>query len=195
MARAKAFDETVALEKAMQVFWKKGYNATSMEELVTAMGINRASLYDTFGDKKQLYLSALRRFQQNSQKQNATAVALGGHSPRAQLVAILEASLSEALQDPEQKGCMMANATAEMAVLDHDIYQFVRSNICTLEVFFEKLIQEGQAVGEFKAALDPAVAANFLINYVHGMRLVSKTKPDPIRMQQGLKLALNGLNA
>ena len=62
MARTKTFDPSVALEQAMAVFWLKGYEATSMQDLVEAMGINRASLYATFGDKRQLFLAAIAHY-------------------------------------------------------------------------------------------------------------------------------------
>jgi TetR/AcrR family transcriptional regulator, transcriptional repressor for nem operon len=195
MARNKAFDATEALHKAMQVFWKKGYHATSMEDLVTAMGINRASLYDTFGDKKQLYLSALKRFQADARQQNDTAMRRAANTPRAKLVAVLEASLEEALADPEQRGCLMANATAEMALLDEEVRQLTHGNLCALEVFLENLIAAGQETGEFRADLHAATAATFLMNYVHGMRVVTKTRHDPDRMRRGLEFALRSLDA
>lgn len=194
MARSKAFDEVETLEKAMHVFWKKGYHATSMEDLVSAMGISRASLYDTYGDKKQLYMAALKLFQSQSQRQNSRAVAASGNSPKAQLMAVLQTSLEETLADPDQRGCMMANATAELAILDEDVCQFAQGNICAVEAFFEKLLRAGQEQGEFRPDFDPGVAATFLLNYVHGMRIVSKTKPDADKMRMGLALAVQGLS-
>jgi TetR/AcrR family transcriptional regulator, transcriptional repressor for nem operon len=193
MPRTKAFDEKVALEKAMLVFWKEGYHAASMEMLVEAMGISRSSFYDTFGDKKQLYLAALRLFQSQSQQQNAKTLAQSGPSPKAQITAVLQFSLEEALNDPDTKGCMMANATAEMATADADVYKFLKENACALESFFTQLIQLGQEIGQFNPAFDSATAANYLVNYIHGMRLVCKTKPDPQKMRQGLELVLAGL--
>jgi TetR/AcrR family transcriptional regulator, transcriptional repressor for nem operon len=193
MPRNKAFQEDNALEKAMHVFWKKGYNATSMEDLVTAMGINRASLYDTFGDKKQLYMAALRQFQSDSQSQNSKILTQKSLSPKAQLTAILENQLEQSLQDAEQKGCMIANATAEMALLDNEVCQFVTQNKCAVEALFEKLIEDGQAKGEFYPQITPQYGAAFLVNFLNGMRVVSKTKPDEQTMRESLALALSVL--
>jgi TetR/AcrR family transcriptional regulator, transcriptional repressor for nem operon len=193
MPRNKAFEEKETLEKAMQVFWKKGYNATSMEDLVTGMGINRASLYGTFGDKKQLYMAALRHFQVQSQSQNNEIVAKNPTSPKAQLTAILEFQLEESLHDADHKGCMIANATAEMALLDDEVCNFVTNNKCVVEDFFEKLIREGQTQGEIRQDLPPQYAASFLINFLNGMRVVSKTKPDAQKMRKSLALALSVL--
>ncbi len=193
MPRTKAFEEKEALEKAMQVFWKKGYHATSMEDLVVCMGINRASLYDTFGDKKQLYMAALKHFQGQSQRTNRQIMARHEASPKAQIIAIMEGQLEDALNDGEQKGCLLANATSEMALLDADICQFVQNNISAVEQTFENLIRQAQARGEINADLPPQYAANFLSNFVHGMRTVTKTNPDATKMREGLKLALRVL--
>jgi TetR/AcrR family transcriptional regulator, transcriptional repressor for nem operon len=193
MPRNKAFQEEDALQKAMQVFWKKGYNATSMEDLVTAMGINRASLYDTFGDKKQLYLAALRQFQSESNRNNTTLMSRFSASPKAQLTAIMNHQLEQSLQDAEHKGCMIANATAEMALLDADVCQFVTQNKCAVEALFERLIGEGQAQGEYYTHITPQYGAAFLLNFLNGMRVVSKTQPDAATMRESLVLALGVL--
>jgi hypothetical protein len=105
-------------------------------------------------------------------------VAQNPDSPKAQLKAILENQLEESLRDADYKGCMIANATAEMALLDEDICNFVTNNKCTVEAFFEMLIQKGQTQGEFRENLSPAYGAAFLTNFLNGMRIVSKTKPE-----------------
>jgi TetR/AcrR family transcriptional regulator, transcriptional repressor for nem operon len=193
MARNKAFLEENALERAMQVFWRKGYNATSMEDLVTEMGINRASLYGTFGDKKQLYLATLK-FYQTQANENLKAIILQYGSPKAQLIAVAQFLMEESLeQTTEPRGCLLANATSEMALLDPDICQFVTNNVHSFEGTFEKLITKGQEIGEFTANIAPPSAATFLSNFLYGIRTVSKTKPDAAKMRQSLDLALSVL--
>jgi TetR/AcrR family transcriptional regulator, transcriptional repressor for nem operon len=191
MARTKAFEEAVALEKAMQIFWKKGFNATSMEDLVTAMGINRASLYDTFGDKKRLYLAALGQFSTESSRENTVVATQCGDCPRQKIEAIFRNSLAQAIHDPEQKGCMLANATAEMAILDTDVMRFTKNSLENMETWFADLIRAGQKTGSIRADLPPESTATFLINYVHGMRIVCKTRPDAEKMRESLNLALS----
>lgn len=133
-------------------------------------------------------------FQRQSQRQNSRAVAASGNSPKAQLMAVLQTSLEETLADPDQRGCMMANATAELAMLDENVCQLAQGNICAVEVFFEKLLRAGQGKGEFRPDFDPGAAATFLLNYAHGMRIVSNTKPDAEKMRMGLALAVQGLS-
>jgi TetR/AcrR family transcriptional regulator, transcriptional repressor for nem operon len=193
MPRNKAFQEQEVLERAMQIFWKKGYNATSMEDLVTGMGINRASLYDTFGDKKQLFLKILAFYQNKSNQNIQAAMALKKPSPKAQLIAFVEFLMNESLDDQEPRGCLLANATSEMTLLDSDICQFVTNNVHSFEQTFETLIREGQAAGEFKTNAPPQYLATFLSNFLYGVRTVSKTKPDAVKMRESLGLALSVL--
>jgi TetR/AcrR family transcriptional regulator, transcriptional repressor for nem operon len=194
MSRNKAFQEEDVLERAMQVFWKKGYNATSMEDLVTGMGINRASLYDTFGDKKQLFLKILTFYKNQSNQNIHTVVAQTKSSPKAQLIAITEFLMNESLDiSQEPRGCLLANATSEMALLDPDICQFVTNNVHSFELMFENLIREGQATGEFKTNTPPQYLATFLSNFLYGVRTVSKTKPDAAKMRESLLVALSVL--
>ncbi len=194
MARNKAFLEEEVLNRAMQVFWKKGYNATSMEDLVTAMGINRASLYDTFGDKKQLFLKILAFYQHQSNQNINAVMARKKPSPKAQLIAFAELLMEESLDaTQESRGCLLANATSEMALLDPDICQFVTNNVQSFEQTFENLIRQGQVMGEFAAPISPQYAATFLSNFLYGVRTVSKTKPDATKMRESLVLALSVL--
>lgn len=194
MPRNKAFLEENALERAMNIFWTKGYNATSMEDLVTGMGINRASLYATFGDKKQLYLTVLAFYQTQSNRNVQAVMAQNATSPKAQLTAVVQFLMEESLeQATEPRGCLLANATSEMALLDPDICQFVTNNVYRFEQTFENLVQQGQAAGEFRANIPPQYAATFLSNFLHGVRTVSKTKPDATKMRESLALALSVL--
>jgi TetR/AcrR family transcriptional regulator, transcriptional repressor for nem operon len=193
MPRNKAFQEEEVIERAMQVFWKKGYNATSMEDLVTGMGINRASLYDTFGDKKQLFLKILKFYQIQSTQNINAVIAKKKPSPKAQLIAFAEFLMNESLEAQEPRGCLLANATSEMALLDVDICQFVTNNVHSFESTFETLIRDGQAAGEFNVNIIPAHAATFLSNFLYGVRTVSKTKPDATKMRESLALALSVL--
>jgi TetR/AcrR family transcriptional regulator, transcriptional repressor for nem operon len=194
MPRNKAFQEETVLACAMQVFWEKGYNATSMDDLVKGMGINRASLYDTFGDKKQLYLATLKFYQQQANQNAAQVMAPRQDSPKAQLIALAEYLMNDALTPSTKvRGCFLANATSEMALLDDEICAFVTENVHRFEGTFEHLIRAGQAKGEFPQHLAPADTASFISSYLYGIRTVSKTKPNAEKMRASLKLALSVL--
>ena len=121
-------------------------------------------------------------------------MALKKPSPKAQLIAFAEFLMEESLNSQEPKGCLLANATSEMALLDPDICLFVTNNVYSFEKTFETLIEEGKALGEFKTHTIAPNVATFLSNFLYGVRTVSKTKPDAKKMRESLKLALSVLD-
>jgi TetR/AcrR family transcriptional repressor of nem operon len=125
MARTKDFDESEVLNKAVSVFWLKGYNGTSMQDLVDSLGISRSSLYDTYGDKHTLYLKALE-FYQNTSGSAMYNIATNATSSREAIKQLLELVVNNLLSDKQHKGCFMVNAEVEVA--PHDIE--VRDMLC-----------------------------------------------------------------
>src|ERR1700679_2021995 len=113
MARTKDFDEDEVLGKAIDIFWYKGYNGTSMQDLVDGLGISRSSLYDTYGDKHTLYIKALESYQNGSSGQ-VCAIANGTGSAKEILKNLLEFIVNGLLDDQNHKGCFMLNAEVEV---------------------------------------------------------------------------------
>jgi TetR/AcrR family transcriptional regulator, transcriptional repressor for nem operon len=194
MPRLKAFDEEVVLHRAMEVFWKNGYHATSMEELVQAMGINRASMYDTFGDKKTLYMRALVQYQSMSNRSNQPILLKETLSPKNRIIRLFEMYLSQSLLDPQHRGCMIANATAEMDDNDIEIRDFLQKNKCMVEGVFEQLIKQGQKIGEIPKLINAKASAVFLSQYLNGMKIIAKISNDPKILKQSLKIAMSTLD-
>lgn len=172
MARTKAFDESAVLAKAMEVFWSQGYNATSMEALVEGMGINRASMYSTYGDKHQLYLKTLNNYRQ---RQASEMIALLEQTPSVKEA--LQMLLRNILQEstcPEKKGCFIVNSAVEFATHDAAVLEIVKNNLQTVENALAAAIVRGQASGEIKSKKSPEALAAFLLNTVNGMRVAEK---------------------
>src|SRR5947209_10757811 len=114
MAGKKAFDPQQVLEKAMDLFWKQGYEGTSIEELVQCMGLGRGSLYDTFGDKHALYLAALSQYLTKYQGQ--VAAFLQQTAPLSEILErFFQTCIEILLSDPARRGCFLVNAIIEMA--------------------------------------------------------------------------------
>ena len=121
MSRPKAFNPDEALEKAMQVFWHKGYEATSMEDLLSAMDINRGSLYATFGDKRELFLKAMDLYCTGGGVGSRLSI-LSQTGPALPLIRqFIGAMLEFGLSDPLRRGCMMTNTLVELAPHEKDI--------------------------------------------------------------------------
>ena len=177
MARTKAFDTDEVLERALRVFWRNGYEGTSMQDLVDGMQINRASIYDTFGSKEALYLRALQRYQ--SQNQCQVQQLLAQHtSVREALDQLLENMIRESLGDPEKKGCFVVNATTGLANRNESVNRIVSENEQQMAYTFESLIKQGQAQGEIDANRDAKVLSSYIFSSLQGLRVLAITNSD-----------------
>src|ERR1700730_15432589 len=160
MARPREFNREEALERATGVFWAKGYASTSTDDLLTAMGIARQSLYNAFGDKRALYLEALERYQRTT---------IAGHLQRlngaASPIAGVEALLLGLISDTDDilgLGCMGVGAICEFGSTDPDIAA-LRSKVSpVLHSRLAERLKAGQAAGEIDRSLDCARAASFI---------------------------------
>ncbi len=194
MARPKEFAEEEVLEKAMQVFWQKGYYNASMQDLVDGMSICRASLYDTFGDKHALYLKALDHYRTVNARAMEKTIA-SAVTNRNKIKAIFHWLIEEIVMDPDQKGCFMANAALEM-LPEHGqtVGQLVDTNFMDHETAFAQLLRQGVASGEFRATLPLADTARFLLGTTAGLRLIGKTQRDRDALIGMVRVALSVLD-
>jgi TetR/AcrR family transcriptional regulator, transcriptional repressor for nem operon len=176
MARNKEFIKEKALEEAMNTFWKKGYHDTSMQDLVDSMGINRASLYDTFGDKHRLYLQSLESYREINKCALLQVVeneSVSSEKIRKGLIYYA----NESLNDTENKGCFMTNATLEMLPHDADVLDLVCDNLANMKNFLTDIIREGQAKGEIQNPSSPESLADFVQCSIGGLRILGKARP------------------
>ena len=179
MARSKTFDEAEALQKALDTFWHRGYHATSMQDLVDTMGINRASLYDTFGDKHQLFMRALHQYQQQSSQGLHELTANAEVAAPVRIRHILDLMASQALADDQRRGCFMVNVTTELAPHDAEAQALVCQNQQFLEELLTDMLRHGQERGEVRSTATPQAQARLLISVLNGMRVMAKANPDP----------------
>ena len=194
MARPKAFDEEAALQKALDTFWFRGYAATSMQELVERMGINRFSLYAAFGDKHQLYVRALGHYQQQSQQRLlALAAASAGQPAPARLRQVLELMLPPNPAAAAPRGCFLVNATTERLPHDADTTALVRQNQQFLETLLTEILTQGQARGETSRAAIPLAQAQLLISILNGMRVMAQASAEPQALRNVVETALLAL--
>lgn len=176
----------------MRLFWEKGYEATSIQNLVERMGINRGSLYDTFGDKHQLFLEALDRYQQHEGKA-AFACLKAADSPLTAIRQVFTNLVQEATSPQGGCGCFVVNAAVELAERDAAIAAKAEAMITSMEEDFCHLLLQAQEVGELSAAHSPRTLARFLVNSVVGIRTLSKMKPTPKLLQDVVETTLSVL--
>ncbi len=153
MPWTKNFDVDETLDKAMRCFWSHGYEATSMQDLVRHMHINRGSLYDTFGDKRSLFIAALRRYDDQWRQSRLTALAQA-HAPVEAIHRLFHDWIEHALNDPDHSGCFLTNTALELAAHDEEIGEIVAASQRGIEAFFHQLIEKGQASGEIPADIN-----------------------------------------
>lgn len=191
MARSKEFDEHVVLEKAMEQFWEKGYEKTSMSDLVAHMGIHRKSLYDTFGDKQALYLSAIDCYVQRSKERLAYVTAHAGTAKQA-IQGIFEHMIDSGADNLH--GCFLVNAATETAADNADVRTKMEQAFAQTEHLLEDLICQGQQAGEFRTDYTAADMASFVHNTMLGIRVQARTLASRENMRRMAAMCLEMLS-
>ncbi|MEX0362321.1 MAG: TetR/AcrR family transcriptional regulator [Allomuricauda sp.] len=193
MPRAKQFNEEEILIKAMELFWEKGFHATSMQDLVSHLGINRASLYDTFGGKEELFNQAFSHYRSGASDM-LRSLFEKAPSVKAGFQQLFDMSIKESMEDPFRKGCFVVNTTTELIPGDGELLQILNENKSNMEHFFTQCIQKGIARGEFHKDMDAESVAAMLFTLYSGMRVVAKVDPDPIRLKKMMDTGLSILD-
>lgn len=173
MARPKAFDTDETLKRAMTVFQAKGFEATSIQDLVERLGINRQSLYDTFGDKQALYLACLEHYRCSTRRPFAEC--LEGPLPLRKAFGNLFAMAVDRLRDPAGSPCLMAHAALERATDDPATRACVEQNLAQIFALFEARIRRAQADGELGPGHEPVALARYLQNALHGLQITARS--------------------
>jgi len=190
MARPKEFDRDLALQKAMMVFWEKGYAATSAADLVQAMGIGRQSLYDTFGDKHQLYLEALALYSE------ASVAELVQSMRAARPLEAIEAMLMAFAARPEQQnalGCMGINSICELGLQDEAVNAVRERSGAPLRASLIALLEQAKTAGDADPGLDAAAGADFILATLAGMKVIAKGGADAQALRSVGALAVQAL--
>jgi TetR/AcrR family transcriptional repressor of nem operon len=177
MARPRKFDETQALTAAMETFWRRGYEGTSTRNLSDSTGLGQSSLYSTFGDKRALYLRALRRYYEiHTAEQTAL---LDRPGPVKDLVRDLMVQAVDAdLSDPDASGCFSINASVEKADSDDAVREEVRRHFTTVERALTATIARGQRSGEISPERSAGTLARQVLSTYYGLRVLARVQKD-----------------
>lgn len=193
MPRTKQFDEQQVLERAVDLFWKQGYHATSMQDLVDHLGINRASLYTTFGDKKSLFVRAINHYRAT----NAAGMAAFLNAEvevKTGIRKLLERAIAEAAEDSDRKGCFVVNTTTELIPGDPEIEQLVAENKTDFEQRIQDYLRTGQTSGQIAPDKDVKAIANLIFTLFNGIRVVGKMAPSDESLSSTVDTALSLLD-
>jgi TetR/AcrR family transcriptional repressor of nem operon len=187
MARPREFDEEAVLDAAVQCFWTRGYEATSVRDLIEETGITGASLYNAFGDKRALYEKALGHYVEGS---------ISGRirrceelAPREAIGAFFSEILKRSLGDRQHKGCMLVNAALDVAPHDPDFRKIVAGVLVRIEGFFFNCVRAGQADGTITRSLSPENLAHHLLGILMGVRVLARVRPERALLEGGVVAA------
>jgi TetR/AcrR family transcriptional repressor of nem operon len=193
MARRKEFDRDEALHRAMEVFWSRGYEATSVGDLVEHMGINRQSLYDTFGDKHSLYLQALDRYREVEGRKMFELLERPGSVKRA-LRQLFESVVECPRGGGARRGCFVGNAMSELAGRCKETAEKTCGNMAAAEEALYRALLRGKREGELKGVRDPRAVARFLYSSLQGLQLMSKATKDRKTLEDVARVTLSVLD-
>jgi len=177
MARTREFDEEKVLEAAMQLFWEKGYEATSLSDLTARMGIQRPSIYSTFGDKKELFEAALRRYT-TSRAANIRARLQSHVSVKQAFATFFEEVIQAEYTKDLSNGCFCINTMVELAPHEERFEVLTREHQLYLAVIFQETIERGVQMGELEADTDAKSLAQALIVSLIGLTVMMKSQPQ-----------------
>ncbi|MEE9194930.1 MAG: TetR/AcrR family transcriptional regulator [Alphaproteobacteria bacterium] len=194
MARPREFDSTQALEKAMEVFWAKGYEATSLADLIGAMGISKSSLYDVFGNKHELFLSTLDHYCKSIAARNVAAVIDAAPDARSGIAAVFSHFVEDLLCRGENCGCFANNSAVEVALTDADARARVYAAFVHVEDAIFHGVERGQAEGDITSSHDARTLARHLANSLQGLMVTGKANPDRAVLSDITAMALSALD-
>ncbi|WP_343207717.1 TetR/AcrR family transcriptional regulator [Ancylobacter oerskovii] len=177
MARPREFDEQVVLDALVHCFWSRGYEATSVRDLIERTGLTGASLYNAFGDKRALYRRALDHYVEAGTADRIRRCE--AMEPLQAIRAFFDEILRRSLDDGERKGCMLVNAALEAAPDDEASRAAVTGALLRLETFFLESLREGQASGTITSAFAAEDLARHLLGVLMGVRVLARTRPEP----------------
>ncbi len=194
MGRSKDFNEDEVLNKAVNLFWNKGYNATSMQDIVDSLGISRSSLYDTYGDKHALFIKALESYR-CSVFSKICEIESAKTPARQMIKAFLDQIPQKlTLTCDKPKGCFYTNAAIETAPEDSAVNSIVDDINKRTEDFFYDAIVAGQHVNEIAKNKKPRAIARFLMNTLKGMNVSAKLETDSNVFDDIISVALSVLD-
>jgi AcrR family transcriptional regulator len=191
MVRPREFDRDEALDRAMRVFWSKGYSATSTEELLAAMEIGRQSLYNAFGDKRKLYLEALDRYQQHSITAHIKRLTRGASALAGIKALLLGVIPADAID--RTNGCMGVNSVAEFGADDADVAALRGAGAKRLKEHLLARIEEAQRNGEIDPQMNAEDVALFIGSAMQSIQLNARGGMTPAALRRLAKFTVERL--
>jgi TetR/AcrR family transcriptional repressor of nem operon len=174
MGRLKAFDEERAIDAAVDCFWLRGYEATSVRDLAESMGIGGASFYNAYGDKRSLFAKSLERYANRSMRERIARLE-ADRRPKEAIRAFFSEIIQRSLADPDRKGCLLVNSALDVAPHDAVIGKIVGGYLDEIRAFFRRNVEAAREAGEMAGTVDAGRIAEHLLGVLLGIRVLART--------------------
>jgi TetR/AcrR family transcriptional regulator, transcriptional repressor for nem operon len=192
--RPRAFDTQQALARARDLFWSRGYAATSVQDLVDELGVQRGSLYAAFGDKHDLYLKAVALYDKDNREHLKAILRDGPVLPALRRMLLDPSALTGAPEHPRgRRGCLVGNTTAELVPGDDAARTLAADAYNGFIEIVTAALTRAQATGEVSASATPEAQARMLLLLFQGSALVARVQPDPDSLAASIDAALDAL--
>ena len=189
VARPRAFEEQEVLDAAIECFWRRGLEATSVRDLCESMGLNQPSLYNAFGGKRALFSKALERYAARSMRERIQRLE-HQEAPKAAIEAFFRELIARSLSDPDHRGCLIVNSALEVAPHDTGLRAVIASYLAEIEGFFRRCLERARADGDIPDSVDPRDTGRLFLGILLGMRVAARAKPERALLEGMVRPAL-----
>ena len=193
IGRPLAFDPDIALEAAMQLFWRQGYESSSLQELLSTMGLSKSSFYQTFKSKQTLFQRCIKHYRKTLTSELKTQLEKTG-SGKAFINSLFHNVANETCGPDARRGCLLMNTASEFAQSDPDIANLVNNSIEHFAEVFELAVKQAQQQGDIPADRDSRSLATYLVSSMSGLKNMVKAGADRKTVKQIADVILSALD-
>jgi TetR/AcrR family transcriptional repressor of nem operon len=193
MPRPREFDETAALEAAVECFWRRGYEATSLRDLTASMGLTAPSLYNAFGNKQDLFTRALQRYLDRTTRDLLRRLEKS-LTPKQAIGSFFAEIIEHSIRDRHRKGCFLVNSALEVAPHQAECRAVIAEQFGEIEAFFTRCIAAAQADETVSPGVDADDVARLLLGVLLGIRVLARSKPNRAILEGVVRPALGLLD-
>ncbi|MGV8996780.1 MAG: TetR/AcrR family transcriptional regulator [Parvibaculaceae bacterium] len=177
MGRPREFDAADVLTSAYEVFWTKGYEATTTRELTEATGLTPASIYNAYGDKRGLFIAAIEHYLDTFVRERIARLGAAA-SPADAITQYFRETVDRTLADPRHRGCFLVNTALEGSHDDPELQELVANETRLIEGFLRNTIKAGQAQGKISIKQSAEDLSRHLLSVLLGLRVLARVRPD-----------------
>lgn len=189
MSRPRILTDDLILDRALAVFWQRGYAATSLRDLTRVTGLSASALYNRFADKDQLFVEALRRYADQGLRERLVRLA-AMPDPLAAIKIFFDELVAASVDDPDRRGCLLVNTALDGGAIAPAARAIVRERLGEVEAFFGSQLARARQAGRLAADIDPATQAEALLGTVLAIRVLARLDPDAARLHRLVTRAL-----